>query len=183
MRDYSRGSWGCQRGRWTVRARARHTARDRASDCLGAMRVNQDAGGDRGGEKLIASNRKARHDYLVLETIEAGIELRGTEVKSLRAARVNLKDSYVDIRDGELFLIGTHISPYETGNRFNHEPERDRKLLLHKREIVRLGQKAREKSLTMVPLRLYLKAGRVKVEVALVKGKRSYDKRAAIAER
>jgi SsrA-binding protein len=112
-------------------------------------------GGKRGGEKVITTNRKAHHEYHILERIEAGIALHGTEVKSLRAGRVNLKDSYVEARDGEMTLIGTHISPYESGNRFNHEPERPRKLLLHKREILRWGQKAREKGLTLVPLRLY----------------------------
>jgi len=133
--------------------------------------------------KLVASNRKARHDYEVLETIEAGIALVGTEVKSLRDGHANLKDSYVELRDGEMLLIGVHISPYAAGNRFNHDPERQRKLLLHKREILRFGFKAREKSLTMVPLEMYFKDGRVKVKLALVRGKRAYDKRHAIAER
>jgi SsrA-binding protein len=135
------------------------------------------------GLKIITTNRKAFHDYHVLETIEAGIALRGTEVKSLRAGRVNLKDGYVDLRDGEMLLVGIHINPYEAGNRFNHEPERPRKLLLHKREILRFGIKARDKGLTIVPLKMYFKSGRVKVEVALVRGKRAYDKRAAIAQR
>jgi SsrA-binding protein len=144
--------------------------------------VGQPEAGE-GNHKLIASNRKARHDYEILETIEAGIVLRGTEVKSLRAGRANLKDSYVDLRGAEMVLVGVHISPYEAGNRFNHDPERPRKLLLHKREILRFGQKAREKSLTMVPLELYFKSGKVKVKLALVRGKRAYDKRAAIAER
>jgi SsrA-binding protein len=135
------------------------------------------------GEKVITTNRKAHHDYFILDSIEAGIELRGTEVKSLRAGGVNLKDSYVDTRNGQMTLIGVHISPYETGNRFNHEPERPRRLLLHKREILRWSLRAREKSLTIVPLRMYFKNGRAKVEIALVKGKRSYDKREAIADR
>jgi SsrA-binding protein len=139
--------------------------------------------GKRGGEKPITTNRKAFHDYDILEKIEAGIALTGTEVKALRAGQVNLKDSYVDMRDGEMTLIGTHISPYESGNRFNHEPERPRKLLLHKREILRFGIKARDKGLTLVPLRLYFRNGRVKVEIGLAKGRRSYDKRVAIAER
>ena len=147
------------------------------------MSEQHEPGGKRGGEKVITTNRKAHHDYHILERMEAGIALRGTEVKSLRAGRVNLKDSYVEARDGEMTLIGTHISPYEAGNRFNHEPERPRKLLLHRREILRWGQKAREKGLTLVPLRLYFKNGKVKVEIALVKGKRSYDKREAIATR
>ncbi len=133
--------------------------------------------------RVITTNRKAHHDYHILDTIEAGVALQGTEVKSLRAGRINLKDSYAEIRDGELYLVGVHISPYEQGNRFNHEPERPRKLLLHKREILKLGYKAREKGLTLVPLRVYFKASRIKVELALVKGKRAYDKRAAIAER
>lgn len=133
--------------------------------------------------RVITTNRKARHDYHILDTIEAGVALQGTEVKSLRAGRINLKDSYAEIRDGELFLVGVHISPYEQGNRFNHEPERPRKLLLHKREILKLGLKAREKGLTLVPLRVYFKASRIKVELALVKGKRAYDKRATIAAR
>ena len=136
-----------------------------------------------GGEKNITTNRKAQHDYFFFERCEAGIALRGTEVKSLRAGGVNLKDSYVEARDGEMTLIGMHISPWETGNRFNHEPERPRKLLLHKREILRLGLKAREKGLTIIPTRLYFKSGRVKVEIALAKGKRSYDKREVIAGR
>lgn len=135
------------------------------------------------GEKTITTNRKARHDYHVLDTVEAGIALRGTEVKSLRAGSVNLKDGYVEFQSGEMILVGVHISPYETGNRFNHEPERPRKLLLHKREILRLGIRVREKGLTIVPLRLYFKRGRVKVELGLVKGKRAYDKREAIAAR
>jgi SsrA-binding protein len=145
--------------------------------------VSERADGSGDGHKLIASNRKARHDYEILETIEAGIVLRGTEVKSLRDGRANLKDSYVDLRDGEMILVGVYISPYESGNRFNHDPERPRKLLLHKREILRFGYKAREKSLTMVPLEMYFKAGKAKVKIALVRGKRAYDKRTAIADR
>jgi len=135
------------------------------------------------GIKVVTTNRKARHDYHILDTIEAGIALVGTEVKSLRAGRINLKDSYAEIRADELFLVGAHISPYDQGNRFNHEPERLRKLLLHKQETRRLGLKVREKGLTIVPLRVYFKNNRVKVELALVKGKRTYDKRAAIAQR
>jgi SsrA-binding protein len=140
-------------------------------------------GGKRGGEKVVTTNRKAHHDYHILDTIEAGIALRGTEVKSLRAGRVNLKDSYAEVRGGEMVLVGVHISPYETGNRFNHAPERDRKLLLHRREILRFGVKARDKGLTIVPLRLYFKGGRAKVQLGLARGKRAYDKRAAIADR
>jgi SsrA-binding protein len=129
------------------------------------------------GEKLLASNKKALHDYFVVQKIEAGIALTGTEVKSLKAGNVNLKDSYVILKDGEAFLFGTHISPYSHGNLENHDPERTRKLLLHRREIGKLHEQTAEKGLTVVPLRLYLKAGRVKVEIAVVRGKRQYDKR------
>jgi SsrA-binding protein len=129
------------------------------------------------GEKLIASNKKAFHDYFVLQKFEAGLALTGTEVKSLRAGRANLKDSYVTFKDGEAYLFGTHISPYSHGNLQNHEPERTRKLLLHRREIEKLRTEAIEKSLTIVPLRLYFKKGRVKVEIAIVRGKKQYDKR------
>jgi SsrA-binding protein len=136
-----------------------------------------------GGIKIIVTNRKAQHDYFLSDPIEAGIALQGTEVKSLRAGQANLKDSYVEFREGELILVGLHISPYEAGNRFNHEPERPRKLLLHRREILRWGLRARDKGLTLVPTRLYFKAGKVKVEIALARGKKSYDKREAIAGR
>jgi SsrA-binding protein len=128
------------------------------------------------GEKLLASNKKALHDYFVVQRLEAGIALTGTEVKSLKAGNVNLKDSYV-MKDGEAFLFGTHISPYSHGNLENHDPERTRKLLLHRREIGKLHEQTAEKGLTVVPLRLYLKAGRVKVEIAVVRGKRQFDKR------
>lgn len=131
------------------------------------------------GEKLIASNRKAFHDYFVLQKLEAGLALTGTEVKSLREGRVNLKDSYIDIDRGEAFLVGAHISPYSHGNRENHDPERKRKLLLHRREIDRLQGQVVEKGLTVVPLRLYFKNGRVKAEIAVVRGKKLYDKREA----
>jgi len=129
------------------------------------------------GEKLIASNKKAFHDYFVLEKFEAGIALTGTEVKSLREGRVNFKDSYVEVKGTEAFLHGAHISPYSHGNRENHEPERTRKLLLHKREIEKLTGQITEKGLTVVPLRLYFKGGRVKAEIAVVRGKKLYDKR------
>ena len=129
------------------------------------------------GEKLIASNRKAFHDYFVLQKVEAGIALTGTEVKSLREARVNLKDSYVDINRGEAFLVGAHISPYSHGNRENHDPERKRKLLLHRKEIDKLEAQIVEKGLTIVPLRLYFKNGKVKAEIAVVRGKKLFDKR------
>ena len=128
-------------------------------------------------EKPIASNRKAYHDYFVLQKIEAGIALTGTEVKSLREGRVNLKDSYVDVQRGEAYLVGAHISPYSHGNRENHDPERKRKLLLHRREIDRLQGQIVEKGLTIVPLRLYFKGGRVKTEIAVVRGKKLFDKR------
>jgi SsrA-binding protein len=129
------------------------------------------------GEKLIASNKKAFHEYFVLEKFEAGIALTGTEVKSLREGRVNLKDSYVNVDRGEAWLIGAHISPYSHGNRENHDPERKRKLLLHRREIDKLQGQIVEKGLTIVPLRLYFKGGKVKTEIAVVRGKKLYDKR------
>ena len=129
------------------------------------------------GGKLIASNRKAFHDYFVLQKMEAGIALTGTEVKSLREAKVNLKDSYVDVNRGEAWLVGAHISPYTHGNRENHDPERKRKLLLHRREIDKLQGQIVEKGLTIVPLRLYFKSGRVKAEIAVVRGKKLFDKR------
>jgi SsrA-binding protein len=129
------------------------------------------------GEKLIASNKKALHDYFVVQKFEAGIALQGTEVKSLRDGNANLKDSYVTLKDGEAFLFGAHISPYSHGNLENHDPERTRKLLLHKREIEKLHGQTAEKGLTVVPLRLYFKSGRVKVEIAVVRGKKQYDKR------
>jgi SsrA-binding protein len=129
------------------------------------------------GEKLIASNKKALHDYFVVQKLEAGIALTGTEVKSLRAGRANLKDSYVTFEKEEAFLFGAHISPYSHGNLQNHDPERTRKLLLHRKEIDKLHVQTAEKGLTVVPLRLYLKGGKVKVEIAVVRGKRQYDKR------
>jgi SsrA-binding protein len=132
---------------------------------------------DTSGEKLIASNKKAYHDYFVMTKYEAGIALSGTEVKSLREGRANLKDSYVIFKKDEAYLFNAHISPYAFGNRENHEPERSRKLLLHRREIEKLIVEVTEKALTVVPLRLYFKGGRVKVEIAVVKGKKQYDKR------
>jgi SsrA-binding protein len=133
--------------------------------------------------KSITQNRKARHDFFILSTIEAGIALQGTEVKSLRDGRVNLKDSYARVKNGELWLIGMHISPYEKGNIFNHDPERERKLLLHSREIDKMRRGIEEKGMTLVPLSLYFKEGRVKVELGLAKGKHEYDKRDDNAER
>ena len=135
------------------------------------------------GEKLIASNKKAYHDYFVLQKFEAGIALTGTEVKSLRDGKAQLKDSYVNFEAGEAFLFGAHISPYSHGNRENHDPERRRKLLLHKNEIEKLRVQLVEKRLTIVPLRLYFKGGRVKAEIAVVRGKKLYDKRATEKKR
>lgn len=135
------------------------------------------------GDRTIATNRRARHAYHILETIEAGLVLRGTEVKSLRAGGVNFKDSYATIRGGEGWLLGCHITPYSHGTDANHEPERDRKLLLHRREIGRLTGKIAERGLTLVPLRMYFKSGRVKVELGLGRGKKLHDKRATLRER
>jgi SsrA-binding protein len=133
--------------------------------------------------KTITVNRKARHEYFVLESIEAGIELVGTEVKSLRQGNVNLKDAWVEVRDGQAHVVGMHISPYEKGNIFNRNPERKRLLLLHKREINRLFGDIKTKGLTLVPLSLYFRGSNVKVEVGLCRGKKLYDKRASAAER
>jgi len=134
-------------------------------------------------ERAIAENRKARYDYHIEDTVEAGLVLTGTEVKSLRLGRVNLRDSYAEIRSGEAWLVNVHISPYEQGNRFNHEPRRSRKLLLHKRELTRLTGQVTQRGFTLVPLRVYWSHGRAKVELALARGKREYDKRRDIAER
>ena len=136
-----------------------------------------------GDIKIIAKNKRARHDYHVVDTIEAGIVLKGTEVKSVRMGRVQLIDSFGRIEDGELYVHGVHISPYEQGNRFNVDPRRTRKLLVHKAEIRRLGRQVREKGMTLIPLSVYLKRGRVKVEVGVCRGKRAYDKREAIRKR
>ena len=135
------------------------------------------------GHKIISVNRKARHEYFVDETYEAGIALFGTEVKSLRAGQVNLKDSYCEVREGELFLTGAHISPYEKGNVFNREPERDRKLLMHRREIMKLHGLVGREVYTLIPLSLYFKDSNVKVEVGLCRGKKLYDKRDTEAKR
>lgn len=135
------------------------------------------------GIKIAAENRKARHDYHIHETYEAGIALTGTEVKSIRAGRVNLKDSYAHIENGEMMISQMHISPYEQGNIFNHEPMRKRKLLMHKREILKLFGKTREKGYSLVPLKLYFTRGKVKVQLALASGKKNYDKRQDIAAR
>lgn len=133
--------------------------------------------------KVIATNRKAYHDYEVIETLEAGLVLTGTEIKSIRAGKVNLTDGFVLIRDGEAWLLNVHIAPYSHGARDNHEPKRERKLLLHRFEINRLATKVAERGWTIVPLRLYLRNNRAKVEIGLVRGKRLYDKRATIARR
>ena len=133
--------------------------------------------------KNITVNRKARHEYSILQTFEAGIVLQGTEVKSLRAGKANLVDSYASLKNAEVWLIGAHISEYTQGNINNHLPVRDRKLLLKKSEIRRLIGKVKEKGLTLIPLRLYFKDGKVKVELALAKGKKVYDKRESIAKR
>jgi len=134
-------------------------------------------------ERAIATNRRARHDYDILETIEAGVVLRGTEVKSLRDSQVTFKDAYATIRHDELWLLGCHINPYSHGSDANHDPERDRKLLLHRREISRLAGKIAERGLTLIPLRLYFKQGRVKLELGLGRGRKLHDKRSAIRER
>ncbi len=135
------------------------------------------------GSGIIAQNKKAYHDYFVDEEIEAGIELAGTEVKSIRLGRVNLKDSYVSCKTGEAVLIGMHVSPYEQGSRFNHEPLRSRKLLLHKREIGKLIGLTSQQGYTLIPLKLYFKGQYVKLSLGLCRGKKNYDKRAAAAER
>lgn len=133
--------------------------------------------------KTVASNRKAFHDYFVEERFEAGIELFGTEVKSIRAGTVNLKDSYLNIRGGELFAKGIHISPYEKGNIFNRDPLRERRLLMHKKEILKLRALSEKDGFTLIPLSLYLKKGRVKVEVGVCRGKKLYDKRESALKR
>lgn len=138
---------------------------------------------DKKGIKTIADNRKARHEYFVLESFEAGIELYGTEVKSIRAGNVNMKDCYCRIVDGEMVLFGMHISPYEHGNVFNRDPLRSRRLLMHKREILRLYGQVKQEGLALIPLSLYFKGSRVKVQLGVCKGKKLYDKRATEAER
>lgn len=138
---------------------------------------------DKNGLKTIVDNRKARHEYYVLETFEAGIELYGTEVKSLRAGTVNLKDAYCRVINGEMILYGMHISPYEHGNVFNRDPLRPKRLLMHKREILRLYGQVKQEGLALIPLSLYFKGSRVKVQLGLCKGKKLYDKRATEAER
>ena len=138
---------------------------------------------DDSNNRSLATNRRARHEYEILETVEAGLVLRGTEVKSLRDSQVTFKDAYATIRNNEAWLRGCHINPYSHGTDANHDPDRDRKLLLHKREINRLGGRIAERGLTLIPLRLYLKAGRVKLEIGLARGRKTHDKRSAIKER
>jgi SsrA-binding protein len=150
--------------------------------CAAFRRRGQEGGNARTllfmtGEKVVATNREAYHNYHILETFECGLALTGTEVKSIREGRCNLKDSYGLIRQGEAWLLNAHISPYSHGNRENHDPTRTRKLLLHKSEIDKLAGKAQEKGLTLVPTRMYFKNGRIKIELAIAKGKKLYDKR------
>jgi SsrA-binding protein len=140
-------------------------------------------GTETSGTKLITQNRKARHDYHIEETLEAGIALTGTEVKSCREGRANLSDSYALVRDGEVWLLQCHISPYSHGNKQNHDPLRQRKLLLHRAEIKRLDAKVSQEGRTIVPLRLYFKHGLAKAEIAIARGKKTHDKRADIAKR
>ncbi|HEY9713383.1 MAG TPA: SsrA-binding protein SmpB [Chroococcales cyanobacterium] len=139
--------------------------------------------GDQPVKKTVSDNRRARHEFEIIEVFEAGIELSGTEVKSLRQGKVNLADSFARIDDGELWIYNCHISPYDHGNRFNHDPLRKRKLLMHKREILKLKQRVQEKGLTLVPLKLYFKGNWAKVDIAVARGKQLYDKRETIAKR
>jgi SsrA-binding protein len=138
---------------------------------------------EKNSKRLIANNKKARHDYFLEEFFEAGIELVGTEVKSLRAGRCSIKESFIEIKDGEVFIIQMHIPPYEQGNIFNRDPLRKRKLLLHKQEINKLLGKIKTKGYTLVPVEIYFKGPRVKVEIALARGKKLYDKRRDIADK
>lgn len=137
----------------------------------------------REGQRVIAQNKKAWHDYFVEEAFEAGIELSGTEVKSIRMGRINLKDAWCDVSEGELLVRGMHISPYEKGNIFNKDPVRERRLLMHKREIMRLFGLIKQQGLTLIPLQVYFKGPLVKVELGLCKGKKTYDKREDLARR
>ncbi|MCQ2429711.1 MAG: SsrA-binding protein SmpB [Clostridia bacterium] len=140
------------------------------------------ADGKKGGQKIIAQNKKAYHDYFVEARYEAGIALYGTEIKSIRAGGVNLKDAYCQVKNGEIIAVGIHISPYEHGSFYNKDPLRDRKLLMHKKEILKLGGQLTQKGLTLIPLSLYFSGQRVKVEVGLCRGKKEYDKRDTIAK-
>jgi SsrA-binding protein len=136
-----------------------------------------------GAVKTIATNRKARHDYFIEDSFEAGLVLSGTEIKSIRAGQVSLRDSFAMIKEAELWLMNAHIAPYERGTYANHEPRRPRKLLMHRREINRIAGKLQEKGLTLIPLRVYLKDNRAKVELGLARGKKQYDKRATLREK
>jgi SsrA-binding protein len=133
--------------------------------------------------KVVATNRKARHEYFLLETFEAGMELKGTEIKSIRAGQVSLAEAYVQVDGQQAWLMEAHVAPYEQASHFNHEPRRPRRLLLHRSEIKQLWDTVRQKGVTIIPLRVYLKDGRAKLEIAVAKGKKLYDKRATIAER
>lgn len=135
------------------------------------------------GVKVVANNRKAKHEYFLLDTYEAGIVLKGSEIKSIRAGQLSLAQAYVSIESGEAWLVNAHIAPYDQASRFNHDPLRPRKLLLHRKQIKKLFENVRQKGATIVPLRVYLKEGKAKVEIALAKGKKHYDKRAEIAKR
>lgn len=135
------------------------------------------------GEKIVATNRKARHEYFILDTYEAGMALRGSEIKSIRAGRVSLKEAYVQVDGEEAWLVDAHIAPYEQASIFNHDPKRPRKLLLHKSQIHEMWDEVRQKGVTIIPLRMYLRDGLAKVEIALAKGKKMYDKRQDIARR
>jgi SsrA-binding protein len=135
------------------------------------------------GFKIVATNRKARHEYHIEETLEVGMILTGTEIKSIRAGRVSLQEAYVTPRNGEMYIINMHISPYDPGQREQHEPLRPRKLLMHRREIINWSEDTQRRGFTIIPLRLYLKRGRAKLEIALAKGKKLYDKRQSIAEK
>lgn len=135
------------------------------------------------GVKVLTENRKARHEFFIEDTYECGIALVGTEVKSIRMGKVNIKDSYAKVKDSEIYVVGMHVSPYEKGNIFNRDPFRERKLLLHKREIRKLGVLSQADGYSLIPLKLYLKDGKVKLELAVAKGKKLYDKRHDIAER
>ena len=133
--------------------------------------------------KVVATNRKARHDYFLEDSIEAGLSLRGTEIKSIRAGQISLKEAHVEVDASGAWLVNAHVAPYESAGQFNHEPRRRRRLLLHKREIRKLNDRVRQKGYTIVPLRLYIKRGKAKIEIALARGKRKYDKRTEISKR
>jgi len=148
-----------------------------------ARKTKEAQANSHGRDRVISNNRKAYHDYFVDESLEAGLVLMGSEIKSVRAGKVNLRDSYVTIRNGEAWLIGSHIAGYAQASYQDHDPRRDRKLLLHRREIIRLRQRVDQRGYTIVPLKLYLKDGRAKVEIGLARGKRQYDKRETIAQR